>query len=369
MKRRGRVRRHQSRHRSSLAVVLARPAMAGAYPGYRFPDDPHRTRKALTYAALIHAAAIAVVLVLAAFAPELDERILRLQILKPPPPPPPIEIPEPEPPPPPPVKVELPKPPPPPPKPKPPKIEPPKVVPKPPEPAPMPVAKPRPPAPKPPPVVKPMPAPAPALPRFEPLAARTADRVERPVLPPRAASNVRVPTPQIDRTNVRAELAMPAPAPDHRPTAPRAARSAPPPPPPAAIDRVAVPRPDVVAPAAPVPRAAPAPAPARTARPEPVALASAAAEPRNNLRGVPLSALLPCVSDARETELKQRAVAAARNRALCESPAGRFHFVETKNVNAFLMRIEQAPGRRSGDRCDELKLALDCLASLPPRSR
>jgi hypothetical protein len=128
-----------------------------------------------------------------------------------------------------------------------------------------------------------------------------------------------------------------------------------------------VPRP-AAAPAAPVTRSAKLAPPVRTARPEPIALASAPSEPRNNLRGVPLSALLPCVSDARETELKQRAVAAARNRALCESPAGRFHFVETKNVNAFLMRIEQAAGRQSGDRCEELKLALDCLASLPPRS-
>jgi hypothetical protein len=338
--------------------------MAGAYPGYRPPDAEHRTRQFMTYAAGVHAAGILALFVLASLAPQLEDRILHLQILKPPPPPPPVvELPEPEPPPPP-VKVELPKPPPPAPK-------PPKVVPKPPEPVPVPVpvAKPRPPAPKPPPVVKPKLAPAPALPQIEPLAARSPDRVERPVLPPRGASNVRVPTPQIDRTNVRAELAMPAPAPDHRPTSPRAARSAPPPTPPAAIDRVVVPRPEA-APAAPVPRAAPPPAPARTSRPEPIALASSApSEPRNNLRGVPLSALLPCVSDARETELKQRAVAAVRNRALCESPAGRFLFVETKNVNAFLMRIEQAPGRRSGDRCEELKLALDCLASLPPRSR
>jgi hypothetical protein len=31
-------------------------------------------------------------------------------------------------------------------------------------------------------------------------------------------------------------------------------------------------------------------------------------------------------------------------------------------VNAFLMRIEHAPGRRLGDRCAELLHALDCLA-------
>jgi hypothetical protein len=91
-------------------------------------------------------------------------------------------------------------------------------------------------------------------------------------------------------------------------------------------------------------------------------------EPKPALRGVALSDLLPCVSDARELEMKQRTVAAALNRPLCESPAGRFHFVETKNVNAFLMRIEQAPGRRTGDRCEELTLAIDCLAK-SPRSR
>ena len=93
-----------------------------------------------------------------------------------------------------------------------------------------------------------------------------------------------------------------------------------------------------------------------------------AADRRHGLRGVALSELLPCMSDAREMALKQKTVAAARNASLCESPAGRFHFVETKNVNAFLMSIEMAPGRRSGDRCEELTLALDCLASLPPRS-
>ena len=93
-------------------------------------------------------------------------------------------------------------------------------------------------------------------------------------------------------------------------------------------------------------------------------------EPKPALRGVALSDLLPCVSDARELALKQETVAAARNLPLCESPAGRFQFVETKNVNAFLMRIEQAAGRQSGDRCTELQLALDCIASLPPpRSR
>jgi hypothetical protein len=80
------------------------------------------------------------------------------------------------------------------------------------------------------------------------------------------------------------------------------------------------------------------------------------------VQGVPLGSLAACVSDRAEDALKQRVVASVRNRTHCESTAGRYHFVETKNVNAFLMRIERAPGRRAGDRCEELTYALDCLA-------
>jgi hypothetical protein len=78
--------------------------------------------------------------------------------------------------------------------------------------------------------------------------------------------------------------------------------------------------------------------------------------------GVPLASLAACRSDRDEDALKQRVVAAAESRGRCESAAGRFHFVETKNVNAFLMWIERAPGRQLGDRCSELLHALDCLA-------
>jgi hypothetical protein len=77
---------------------------------------------------------------------------------------------------------------------------------------------------------------------------------------------------------------------------------------------------------------------------------------------VPLGSLAACVSDQREDALKQQIVARAGSRLSCESPAGRYHFVQVKNVNAFLMRIERAPGRRAGDRCVELAHALDCLA-------
>jgi hypothetical protein len=77
---------------------------------------------------------------------------------------------------------------------------------------------------------------------------------------------------------------------------------------------------------------------------------------------VALASLSACVSDRQEDALKQRVIAAAEDRKACESTAGRFEFVETKNVNAFLMRIERAPGRQLGDRCAELMHALDCLA-------
>jgi hypothetical protein len=361
MKRRKRSRRHHGRPRASIAAVLARPAAALAYPGYRPPEGEHRTRTFLTGAALVHAAGIAVLLVLAAMAPQVHERILHLQILEPPPEPPPVVEPAPEPPPPP-VKVEVPKP---------------KPVPK---PAPMPKPLPKPelpkPAPPPPPAPEPPPAPRPKPPivKLDPIAA---PQIEAPELPsaPRVArpmaertSPVRVPTAQIDRTALRAELpdALPVIA-EHRATATQSTRTARAIAPPAAPDRVAVPRPEA-APAPPPPRPAAAPAPARAARPA-LVVESGASVPKQTLRGVALSDLLPCVSDARELELKQRTVAAALNRPLCESPAGRFHFVETKNVNAFLMSIEQAAGRRTGDRCEELKLALDCLASHPPRSR
>jgi hypothetical protein len=173
---------------------------------------------------------------------------------------------------------------------------------------------------------------------------------------------------QIDGMAARPELpdAVTATAVSRAPVLP--ARAARPGPPSGAIDRVAVPRPEIAA-AAPIPRpSAPQPAPARAARPVALAQQDGVPARRPGLRGVALSELLPCVSDARELALKQKTVAAARNASLCESPAGRFHFVETKNVNAFLMSIEQAPGRRSGDRCEELTLALECLASPPPRS-
>lgn len=47
----------------------------------------------------------------------------------------------------------------------------------------------------------------------------------------------------------------------------------------------------------------------------------------------------------------------------CKSDAGTYRFVETKNLNAFLLWIERSPHRVEANRCSELELALECLAA------
>ena len=96
--------------------------------------------------------------------------------------------------------------------------------------------------------------------------------------------------------------------------------------------------------------AAPVPAPARRS------------EPEAKLRGVPLSTLAACRSDRREDSLKLAVLGAVGDRRECASAAGTYRFVETKNLNAFLMWIERAPGRAAVDRCAELTHALSCLS-------
>lgn len=80
-----------------------------------------------------------------------------------------------------------------------------------------------------------------------------------------------------------------------------------------------------------------------------------------NLAGVPLGSLAACATDREEDERKMAVLSAVRGRTECSSAAGRYRFVETKNLNAFLMWIERAPSRRAADRCVELRLALECL--------
>lgn len=84
---------------------------------------------------------------------------------------------------------------------------------------------------------------------------------------------------------------------------------------------------------------------------------------RPGVAGVPLGSLAACVSDREEDRLKQAVVAAVKTQEECVSRKGTYRFVETKNLNAFLMWIDRGAGGTAGDRCDELRNALECLES------
>ena len=101
-------------------------------------------------------------------------------------------------------------------------------------------------------------------------------------------------------------------------------------------------------------------APARVVR-EGTSLPQGEAASDVGLVGVPLGKLSACVSDREEDRLKQAVVAAVTTQKECASRAGTYRFVETKNLNSFLMWIDQPAGRVVGDRCAELRYALECL--------
>ena len=79
------------------------------------------------------------------------------------------------------------------------------------------------------------------------------------------------------------------------------------------------------------------------------------------LNGVPLAALASCVSDREEDRLKQRIIAVARDNTKCVNQAGRYRFVQTRNLNSFLMWVERSSRRTKANRCVELHHALTCL--------
>lgn len=122
-----------------------------------------------------------------------------------------------------------------------------------------------------------------------------------------------------------------------------------------------------VAPWTPVPAAespaaaSPAEVPVRTEAHRVTSAASRDSASAPELRGVPLGALAACVSDQEEDRLKLRLMAAVTGQEDCVSRAGRYRFVETKNLNAFLMWVERARPRPDADRCVELQLAIECL--------
>lgn len=99
----------------------------------------------------------------------------------------------------------------------------------------------------------------------------------------------------------------------------------------------------------------------RTARPVAPVKKSATGPTSDAPQGVPLGSLAACVSDQEEDRLKQRLLAAVTTQEDCVSAAGRYRFVETRNLNAFLMWVERAKGRAEGDRCQELRHAIACL--------
>ena len=78
-------------------------------------------------------------------------------------------------------------------------------------------------------------------------------------------------------------------------------------------------------------------------------------------KGVPLGSLAACVSDREEDRLKQKLLATVTTQEECVSSAGRYRFVETRNLNAFLMWVERAPSRAEADRCQELRHAIACV--------
>ncbi len=87
-----------------------------------------------------------------------------------------------------------------------------------------------------------------------------------------------------------------------------------------------------------------------------------------SVAGVPLGELASCLSDREEDRLKQAVVAAVTTQAECVSSKGTYRFVETKNLNAFLMWIDRDPARSVADRCVELGYALECLRSTRRRA-
>jgi hypothetical protein len=169
-------------------------------------------------------------------------------------------------------------------------------------------------------------------------------------LPKRSAPRAPRIAPSLAAAPSLAESAAPTPVRRESRAAPRSApRRAPRPTAQMASARVVVP-----------PSSAPTAA-SRVSRIDEPGTPRGAVEKRPGLAGVPLADLAVCLSDREEDRLKQAVVAAVTTQKECVSRAGTYRFVETKNLNAFLMRIDRVSGRSVGDRCDELRNALECL--------
>ena len=83
-------------------------------------------------------------------------------------------------------------------------------------------------------------------------------------------------------------------------------------------------------------------------------------------QAVPLEALPDCNPPGRQDALKQRILRVVSLDRECSHPSGRYRFVETRNLNAFLMYSRPNPDAPSSprgkrDACDVLESALRCL--------
>jgi hypothetical protein len=202
---------------------------------------------------------------------------------------------------------------------------------------------------------------APAPPRPQTPSAPSDRRITRArAEPPAAPDRLRSPPPALTAPAVASR----APAPSVR--APRReARPA------RRVETRRAPRPAAALARAPQGAALARPSTPTPSRVERAALnlpAGSSAAGRPGLAGVPLGDLAACVSDREEDRLKQAVVAAVKTQEECVSTAGTYRFVETKNLNAFLMWIERADARAVEDRCGELRLALECLEKAARRA-
>ena len=198
-----------------------------------------------------------------------------------------------------------------------------------------------------------------------PIAARALDAPAPAAPPPRSRRSA--PRTQAERRVAKVSFAAAAPdleAPKKVGPAARRARTAPKP----GSRRRAAPPPMQMAAAAPAAPSLEVPSASRRAADRDRTERNASSLKRSDhtggrqLAGVPLASLAACVSDGEEDALKRRLLAAVTTQRECVSRAGTYRFVETKNLNAFLMTIERAAGRAEADRCVELEYALDCVA-------
>lgn len=200
-----------------------------------------------------------------------------------------------------------------------------------------------------------------ARPQIRPAIAPSPARLASPVgPPPQRLSRTSGPPSKSTRrvrtsTPVFSNRTSPPPESSHVPSPPRSLRNAPP----SRSRRPA--RPSALVARADIRLQSPSPTaisgPARTSRQAPDVPGASSMQ----VAGVPLAELEACLSDREEDRLKQAVVAAVTTQQECTSGRGTYRFVETKNLNAFLMWIDRAPNRSGTDRCTELGYALECL--------